>query len=372
MFSICSLSFLISAMRSRSDCQRERRAATSSRSEASSLGDLVEAGLGLRALVLAEQGLAFDLEAGDPALALVDRQGHALDLHLEAGGGLVDEVDRLVGEEAVLDVAVAQAGGGDDRGVHDADAVVGLELVADAAEDRDRVLDAGLVDHHRLEAALERLVLLDVLAVLVEGRRADAAQLAAGEGRLEHVGGVLGALGLAGADEGVELVDEQDDLAVGGLDLLEHGLEALLEFAAVLGAGDEGGEVELEELAVLEALGDVAGGDAQGDALGDRGLADAGVADQDGVVLGAARQHLDRAADLDVAADHRVELRLAGGLGQVAAVLGERPRTCPRASRPGRSGSRGSRRAPRAAGRGCRRACRAPRRRGSSALIALG
>jgi hypothetical protein len=56
----------------------------------------------------------------------------------------------------------------------------------------------------------------------------------------------------------VELVDEQDDLAVGGLDLLEHGLEALLEFAAVLGAGDEGGEVELEELAVLEALGDVA------------------------------------------------------------------------------------------------------------------
>jgi hypothetical protein len=219
---------------------------------------------------------------------------------------------------------VAEAGGGDDRGVHDADAVVGLELVADAAEDRDRVLDAGLVDHHRLEAALERLVLLDVLAVLVEGGRADAAQLAAGEGRLEHVGGVLGALGLAGADEGVELVDEEDDLAVGGLDLLEHGLEALLEFAAVLGAGDQGGEVELHELAVLEALGDVAGGDAQGDALGDRGLADAGVADQHGVVLGAAREDLDRAADLDVAADHRVELALAGGLGEVAAVLGER------------------------------------------------
>ena len=49
-----------------------------------------------------------------------------------------------------------------------------------------------------------------------------------------------------------------------------------------------------------------------------------GLADQDGVVLRAAREHLDHAADLLVAADHRVELSLLGGLGQVAAELLER------------------------------------------------
>ncbi len=64
-----------------------------------------------------------------------------------------------------------------------------------------------------LEAALERGVLLDVLAVLVERRGADGAQLAAGEHRLEQVGGVDGALGGARADDRVELVDEEDDLA---------------------------------------------------------------------------------------------------------------------------------------------------------------
>ena len=42
----------------------------------------------------------------------------------------------------------------------------------------------------------------------------------------------------------------------------------------------------------------------------DRGLADAGLADQHRVVLGAPLQHLDRAADLVVAADHRIELAL--------------------------------------------------------------
>ena len=72
-----------------------------------------------------------------------------------------------------------------------------------------------LVDDHRLEAPLERGVLLDVLAVLVQRGRADAVQLAAGEHRLEHVAGVHRALGRAGADDGVQLVDEQQDPALG-------------------------------------------------------------------------------------------------------------------------------------------------------------
>ena len=75
---------------------------------------------------------------------------------------------------------------------------------------------------------------------------------------------------------------------------------------------------------VLEPLGHVALDDAAGQALDDGGLADAGLADQHRVVLGAPAQHLDGAADLLVPADDRVELALAGGLGEVSAVLLER------------------------------------------------
>ena len=46
--------------------------------------------------------------------------------------------------------------------------------------------------------------------------------------------------------------------------------------------------------------------------FGDGGLADAGLADQHGIVLGAAAEHLDGAADFLVAADHRVELAARG------------------------------------------------------------
>jgi hypothetical protein len=75
--------------------------------------------------------------------------------------------------------------------------VVLLVALADARQDLDRLLERGLLDHDRLEASLEGRVALDVLAVLVEGRRADALQLAAGEWRLEDVRGVDRALGRA-------------------------------------------------------------------------------------------------------------------------------------------------------------------------------
>ena len=69
-----------------------------------------------------------------------------------------------------------------------------------------------------------------------------------------------------------------------------------------------------EQLLVFQAVRHVAVDDAQRQALDDGGLADARLADQHRIVLGAPRQHLNGAADFLVAADHRVELAVARGL----------------------------------------------------------
>ena len=200
-----------------------------------------------------------------------------------------------------------------------------LVAVAQALEDLHGLLDRRLLDADLLEAALERAVALQVLAVLVERRRADRLQLAAGERRLEDRGGVDRALGGAGADEIVELVDEQDDVAALG-DLLHHLLEALLELAAVLRAGDERGQVERVDLLALQQLGHVGVRDPLGEALDDGRLADAGLADQDRVVLRAPREDLHDPLDLGLAADDGVELALGGELRQVAPELVEQLR----------------------------------------------
>ena len=70
-------------------------------------------------------------------------------------------------------------------------------------------------DKHRLEAALQSGVLLDVFLVFVEGGGANRAQFTARQSRLQHIGSVHGAFGGTGANEGVQLVDEQDDLPFG-------------------------------------------------------------------------------------------------------------------------------------------------------------
>ncbi len=105
---------------------------------------------------------------------------------------------------------------------------------------------------------------------------------------------------------------------------LRSGFEPLFEFAAEFCAGDEGAHVERDHATVLEALRHVALDDPQGEAFDDGRFADARLADEHGIVLRAPRENLNHAANFLIAADHRVELALAGPLDQIDAVLFQR------------------------------------------------
>ena len=119
----------------------------------------------------------------------------------------------------------------------------------------------------------------------------------------------------------MQLVDEQDDLAVRLLDLAQNRLQAVLELAAVLSACDHGAQVERNDVVVLQAGRDIAGDNALRQAFDDGGFADAGLADEHRVVLRTAAEHLDGAADLLGTADDRVELAFTRLLREVLTVL---------------------------------------------------
>ena len=265
-----------------------------------------------------------DLELADAAFDDIDLGGHRVDLDAQLRRRFVHEVDGLVGQEAIGEVAVREDRRADERRILDAHAVVHLVALLQPAQDGDGVLHRRLADVHLLEAAFERRILLDVLAVLVERRRPDHPQFTAGEHRFDHVAGIHRPFGRASTDDRVQFVDEGDDLALGVGDLLEHGLEPFLELAAVLRPGDHRADVEGDEALVLQAFGYVAVGDAPGEAFDDGGLTDARLADEDRVVLRAAREHLDGATDLLVTTDDRIDLAVVGAGRQVLAVLLER------------------------------------------------
>ncbi len=207
--------------------------------------------------------------------------------------------------------------------------MVGLVTVTQPPQDLDRHRDRRFGHLDRLEPPLKGRVLLDVLAVVVERRGADRLQLTAGQHRLEDRGGVDSPLRCAGTDEGVDLVNEQHHVAA-GLDLREHLAEPLLEVAAVTGASHESTEVERVDLLVAQRLRHVAAHDLLRQPLDDGGLPDAGFPDEYRVVLRTAREHRHHPLDLLLAADDRVELVLAGSLGEVPAELVQHLARCGR------------------------------------------
>ena len=275
-------------------------------------------------VVLLFQGCLLDFTLDNFAGDHVQFGGHGVHLGADQRARLVDEVNGLVGEEAVCDIAVAEGGGGHNGPVGDFYAVKYLITLFEAPEYGHRVLHRGLGHHDRLKTALQRGVLLDILAVLVEGGGADAVELTPGKHWLEQIARIHGPLGLARAHDGVQLVDEQQDAALGLLDLVEHGLQPLLKLSPVLGPGDERPHVQGEDGLVLQTCGYVPLDDALGQPLGDGGFAHAGFADEDGVILTLAGQNTDHVSDFIIPADHRVQLVLPGPLHQVGAVLFQR------------------------------------------------
>ena len=301
------------------------------------------------------QRLLFDFELRGAAFELVDVGRQRVDLDAQRCRRFVDQVDRLVGQKAVGDVAMRERRRGDDRRVFDAHAVMHFVFFFQAAKNRDRVFDIRLADEDDLEAAFERRIFLDVLAIFVQRGCADGAQFSAGERRLQHVRGVDGAFGRAGADQRVQLVDEENDLSLRVFDFFQNGFEAVFELAAILCAGEHRSEIERDHALVLQDFGNVAGNDALGETFDDGSLADAGFADQHGIIFRAAREHLDDAADFFVASDDGIELAAAGLLGQVAGIAFQRLDTSPRDSGRSLSAIRGRRSAPSGSRRTSRR-----------------
>ena len=216
-------------------------------------------------------------------------------LHRQHGPRLVDHVDGAVGQPKIAQVPLGESRRRGHRIVRVGHLVVGGVARLQSGQDLRRLVDGRLLDGDALEPPGQGPVLLDVLE-LVEGGRSDHAQLARREHRLDQGGEVHRAAGRgAGPHRRVHLVDEEDrqrPLREGGNDRLE----ALLEVAAEPRAGEERRGVEGEDLGAGQRSGDVVLEQPRRQPLRERGLADAGVADEDGVVLAAPAEDLPACA----------------------------------------------------------------------------
>ena len=121
----------------------------------------------------------------------------------------------------------------------------------------------------------------------------------------------------------MQLVDKENHVARGA-DFAHQVFEPLFKLAAKLGARHQRAHVQRNQPLADQRFRDGSGDHALRQPFGHGGLANAGLADQHGVVLGAAGENLHDALDFLFAPDHRIQFALLGAAGQIGAVFGQR------------------------------------------------
>ena len=146
-------------------------------------------------------------------------------------------------------------------------------------------------------------------------------QFAAGQHGFQQVAGIHSAVGLTGANNGMQLIDEEDNLAFALLYFIQNGFQTLLKFAAELGAGYQGTHIQREQGLIFQVFRHIAGHNPQGQTFGNGGFTNAGFTDKAGVVLALSGKNPNYIADFLITANDGIQLLGAGGFGQVPAIL---------------------------------------------------
>ncbi len=250
--------------------------------------------------------------------------GQRINLHAQSGRSLVNQIDCLVRQKSVGDVPLRKHRGRHDRRILDAHAMMNFVAFLQPAKNGNRIFNGGLANLHGLEAPLERGILLDVFAIFVDGGRTDRAQFAPRQWWLQHVRRVHRTFRRSRAHQRMQFVDEQNDLPVGFAHFLQHGLQSVLEFAAVFRSGHQRSKIERHNALRLQHFRHIAGHNSLRQSFHNRSFSHSRFANQHRIVLRAPRQNLHHAADFFVAPNHGIELSSPRKVRQIARILLQR------------------------------------------------
>ncbi len=130
--------------------------------------------------------------------------------------------------------------------------MVRFVTIPQAVQHVDGVFLRRLFDEDRSKTTVERAVFLDVLAVFVQCGRTDGLQFAAREGGLHHIARVHCTTRCSCADELMQFVDEQDNLACRALDFFNGRFEAFFKLTAEAAASQHRRKVKRQHALVQQ------------------------------------------------------------------------------------------------------------------------
>ena len=237
-----------------------------------------------------------------------------------AGTAFVQQVDCLIRQETVCDIAFRQNSAETNHFRRNVYPMIGLVVLCNAVQHLNGLVNGRLVDSNRLETAFQRRILFDILAVFFKCCCTDHLDLATGKRRFQNVRRIHRAFGISCADQIVNLVNKQDDVSL-LLYLCDQTLDTAFELPTELCSGNQRGQIQQVYLLVFQVHRNISGMNPQSDSLGDGGFADTRFTDQTRIVFGAAGQNLNHTCDFLVPSDHCIQFSVGSTLAQIGAVV---------------------------------------------------
>ena len=237
-----------------------------------------------------------------------------------ASASLIEDINCLVWQKAVLDVAARKCNSSLDSSLGIVDVVVLLIAVLKTVDDRNGVVVVWLADVDWLETPLKCSVLLDMFTVLFCRSCADDLDFSTRQRWLQDGRGVDGAFCGTCTNDGVNLVNEED-VILGFLQLSNNLLHAVLKLTAILRTSYQTCQVKRPNLLSAQDVRNVTGCNELSQALNNSSLTNARVSQDKWVVFLTAGKNLHDTLNLAITTDDRVKLFICSKLSKVAAKL---------------------------------------------------
>ena len=194
-------------------------------------------------------------------------------------------------------------------------------LRAQPFQNLDGIFGIGRIHNNRLEAAFERGILLDILAVFVNRRRTNALEFTTGKRRLENIGSVKATFRTSSPNNRMEFIDKENHRIIDALEFHDKALHAFFELSTILSTGHHGGHVKRHHALVHQEFRNFLLDNLLRETFDNRRLTDTRFTDEGRIIFLATAKNLNQAFDFTATTNNRIKLTLLGKRRQVATEM---------------------------------------------------
>ena len=193
--------------------------------------------------------------------------------------------------------------------------------VFQSTQNWNRIFYRRLLYHYRLETTFQSCIFFNIHTVLIQCCSTDTVQLTTSQHRFQHIACIQSAICLTGTNNGMQLINEQNDLSIAVLHIIQYGFQTFLKFTSVFCAGYQCTHIQCKNLLILQSLRYITFYNTLCQPFHHGGLTDTGFTDQYRVVLRFTGQDTYHVTDLTVSSDDRIQLLVSRFLHQILTVF---------------------------------------------------